>query len=80
MTAQQAVVVKINKLCKENKVTVNHLAYISGMPPSTIKNIIYGSSTNTGVVTIAKICNGLGISLTDFFEDELFAGLDPEIY
>lgn len=80
MTAQQAVVIRLQNLCKQNKVTVNHLAYVSGVAPSTVKNIIYGSSANTGVVTIAKLCDGLNITLKEFFDDELFVGLEQEIY
>lgn len=80
MTAQEAVVARLKKLCKENKVTINRLAYLSGVAPSTVKSIVYGSSTNTGVVTIAKLCNGLNITLKEFFDDDIFIGLEQEIY
>lgn len=80
MTAQQAVVTRLQNLCKQNKVTVNRLAYESGVAPSTVKNIFYGTSANTGVVTIAKLCDGLDITLKEFFDDELFVDLEQEIY
>lgn len=79
MKTQEAVVTKIKGLCREQCISINHLAYISGVSPSTVKNIVYGISGNTGVVTIAKLCNGLEISIQDFFSDELFCGLEQEI-
>lgn len=79
MKTQEAVVNKIKGLCRENCISINRLAYISGVSPSTVKNIVYGISGNTGVVTIAKLCNGLEISIQDFFCDEIFGELEQEI-
>lgn len=79
MKTQEAVVKKFRRLCQEQHISMNRLAYISGVPPSTVKNILYGNSENTGVVTIAKLCNGLEMSIQDFFNDEMFCGLDQEI-
>ncbi len=69
---QQAIILRIERLCKERGITLNQLAAKSGMAPSTIKNIIYGSSQNTGINTIVRICNGLQITLQDFFDAEEF--------
>ena len=79
MKTQQAVVSRIRGICKERHISVNKLAYISGVAPSTVKNILYGKSMNPGVVTIAKLCNGLEIPLQDFFNDDIFGGLEQEI-
>lgn len=79
MKTQEAIVIRIRNLCRERNISVNNLATISAVAPSTIKNIMYGTSQNTGVVTIAKICNGLDITLTEFFGDEIFLTLDQEI-
>jgi transcriptional regulator with XRE-family HTH domain len=51
----------------------------SAVPPSTIKNILYGKSQNPGIVTIKMLCDGLGISLTEFFDTEEFRNLEQEI-
>ena len=51
----------------------------AGIPPSTVKNILNGASKNPGVVTIKMICDGLGISLTEFFDTDLFKELEQEI-
>jgi len=79
MKTQEAVMRKIKSLCCEYRISMNRLAYLAGVPPSTIKNIMYGNSENTGIVTIAKICNGLEISIQDFFNDDLFCGLEQEL-
>lgn len=66
-------------LCGEKRITINKLATESGVAPSTIKNILYGKSTNPGIVTLKKLCDGLGISLIEFFNTEEFAALEQEI-
>ncbi len=79
MKTQEAVIERIKHLCQEQQISMNRLAYISGVAPSTVKNIMYGKSENTGVVTIAKLCNGLEVSIQDFFGDDVFSGLEQEI-
>ena len=59
--------------------TVNALARLSAVPPSTLKNIINGGSKNAGVVTIKKLCDGLEISLREFFNDDIFDDIEQEI-
>ena len=79
MKVYEAVAVRIQELCKENEITVNGLANISGLSPSTVKSIIYGASKNPGIATIKILCDGLNISLIDFFDSEIFSDLDQEI-
>ena len=70
---------RIIKLCDEKRITINKLATESGVAPSTIKNILYGKSQNPGIVTIKMLCDGLGISLIDFFNTDEFKNLEQEI-
>ena len=70
---------RILSLCKEHNITINKLATKSGIPASTLKNILYGKSHNPGVVTIKILCDGFGISITDFFDTEEFKALEQEI-
>lgn len=79
MKTREAVAERIHELCKERKITVNGLAGISAVPPSTVKNIIYGASKNPGVVTIKMLCDGLEITLDEFFDSDLFKNLEQEI-
>lgn len=66
-------------LCEEKGYTINRLATESGIAPSTIKSILYGNSKNPGIVTIKILCDGLGISLADFFSSQEFSNLEQEI-
>lgn len=59
--------------------TINKLATVSGVSPSTVKSILYGRSQNPGIVTIKKLCDGLEIPLEEFFSGPEFAGLEQEI-
>ena len=70
---------RILYLCEEKKMTINKLATESGVAPSTIKNILYGKSQNPGIVTLKMLCDGLGITLIDFFNTEEFEKLEQEI-
>lgn len=79
MKIQPAVAARITELCEERGITVNALAYISGVPPSTIKNVIYGVSKNPGIATIKMLCDGLDITLTEFFTSRIFDDLEQEI-
>ena len=64
-------IIGLLKKCKK-KINFCRLATISGIPYTTIKSIIYGQSKNPGITTIKKICDGLEISVTDFFDTETF--------
>ena len=66
-------------LCEEKGITINKLATESGVAPSTIKNILYGKSQNPGIVTLKMLCDGLGISLIEFFNTDDFKNLEQEI-
>ena len=79
LNMQTAVIYRLNDLIKEKDLTVNDAAVRSGVPPSTLKNILYGQSKNAGVVTIKKICDRLEISIPEFFGDPIFADLEPEL-
>lgn len=58
---------------------INALARSAGMPPTTVKNILNGASQNPGIVTIKMLCDGLDISLIEFFDTEDFRSLEQEI-
>ncbi len=66
-------------LCNEKKMSIHKLAMESAVAPSTIKNILYGKSQNPGIVTLKMLCDGMGLSLTEFFDTEEFRNLEQEI-
>ena len=78
MDTQKVVSLRIQQLCAVHGYNINSLARQSGVPPTTLKNIIYGSSHNPGIVTIKLLCDGLGISLYDFFDTDQFRSTVPE--
>ena len=59
--------------------TINRLASVCALPPSSIKNILYGKSRNPKLMTIKLICVGLGITLGEFFSTEEFDAREQEI-
>ena len=79
MTAKEAVAQRIIDLCRERNLAINGLANLSGISPSTVYSILNAKSQNPGVISIQKICDGLEISLRDFFDCELFENLEQEI-
>ena len=79
MTTRECVANRIVELCQERNMAINALARSAGIPPSTVKNILNGASKNPGVVTIKIICDGFGISLTEFFDTDVFRELEQEI-
>lgn len=79
MNTVTAVKNRILELCEERGISINKLATISGLPPSSIKNILYGKSQNPKVLTIKMICDGLGITLGEFFSTSEFDELEQEI-
>lgn len=79
MNAKMAVARRIQVLCSERKIAVNALANQCGMPPSTVYSMLNAKSKNPGVISIQKICDGLEISVREFFDDPLFEHLEPVI-
>ena len=79
MQIGEAVRLRILELCESRKITVNKLATLSGVTQSTLNNIVSGRNNSTTVATIKKICDGLGISINDFFNNRLFCCLEQEI-
>ncbi len=79
MNTKEAIAKRIQALCAERNRTINALANIAGIPPSTIYSMLNEKSKNPGVVSIQKICDGLGISLREFFDCDLFDEIEQEI-
>ncbi len=79
MDIRIAIVKRLNQLILQQNITVNETAVRSGVPPSTLKNILYGKSQNIGIATLKKICDGLEITIQDFFADSVFLDLEQEL-
>lgn len=80
MNISDATAKRILELCRERSITVNKLANISGVTQSTVNDIVNHKAKNIGIVTIKKLCDGLEITITDFFDTEYFKTLEQEIF
>ena len=79
MELVEAVRNRILRLCGERNISINRLATLSALPPSSIKNILYGKSQNPKLATIKMICDGLEITIGEFFSTPEFDALEQEI-
>ena len=79
MRTKEAVAQRILELCRERNIAVNALANISGVSPSTIYSMLNQKSQNPGVVSIKKICDGLEITVREFFDSPFFDETEQEI-
>ena len=79
MNTVSAVKNRIFDLCNKRNISINKLANICGLPPSSVKNILYGKSNNPKILTIKMICDGLDITLAEFFDTDEFNNLEQEI-
>ena len=79
MNTVSAVRNRILQLCEERNMSINKLATLSALPPSSVKNILYGKSQNPKLLTIKLLCDGLGITLGEFFATPEFDALEQEI-
>ena len=79
MRTKEAVAQRILDLCRERNIAVNALANISGVSPSTIYSMLNQKSQNPGVVSIKKICDGLEITVREFFDSPMFDETEQEI-
>ncbi len=79
MNTTTAIAYRIRQLCTQRGITPNGLSNLSAVPQSTIKSILNGESQNPGAVTIKKLCDGLEITLGEFFSTPEFDALEQEI-
>ena len=79
MNTKEAVAARILELCKERDIATNTLANLSGVSPSTVYSMLNEKSQNPGVVSIKKLCDGIDISIREFFDSPIFDNIEQEI-
>ena len=79
MSVKDAVAERFVCLCKERNIKINELANISGVTPSTAFSMLDINRRDVSITTIKKFCDGLDISLEEFFADDIFGNLEQEI-
>lgn len=80
MAVKEAVVRRINALCEERGIALNKLANLCGLTPSTVYSLMDERRKDASITTIKKICDGLDITLGEFFDSSEFDSLDQEIF
>ena len=76
---KDAVVLRIRELCDQKGSRLNTLATSSGVTPSTVYSVADPGRRDIGIVVLKKLCDGLDISIADFFDSEIFRSLEQEI-
>ncbi len=79
MRMKEAIVKRFQQLCQDRAMTYNELATSSGITPSTVYSMMLPSRQDISVLTVKKLCDGLDISIPDFFNDPIFEDLEQEI-
>ncbi len=77
---KEAVVNRFQDLCRERGIKYNELATLSGVTPSTVYSMMDERRKDVSVVTVKKLCDGLGVSIPEFFNSAGFEDLEQEIY
>lgn len=72
MDVPMAIRQRLFYLCRRRHMTIASLSAHAQVPASTIKNVLYGRSQNPGIGTLQQLCDGLDISLFEFFDSEEF--------
>ncbi|MGB8451170.1 MAG: helix-turn-helix transcriptional regulator [Anaerocolumna sp.] len=79
MDISSAIVERLYELCKSRNITINKLCTFSAVTQSTVNDIVNGTTKNIGIITLKKLCDGLDISIADFFDTDVFRNLQQEI-
>ena len=79
ITIGEAVRQRIIELCQERNLSINALSIQSGVTQSTVNNIVGGRNHSTTVATIQKLCDGLEMTITEFFQSDLFSNIELEV-
>lgn len=79
MSVKDVVCERFKELCEQRNIKLNELANISGVTPSTAYSMMDISRRDVSITTIKKFCDGLEITLGEFFSTPEFDNLEQEI-
>lgn len=79
MRVKEAVVYRFKDICHERKIKYNELATMSGVTPSTVYSMMDENRKDVSMITVKKLCDGLGLGLDEFFCADIFRELEQEI-
>jgi len=76
---KDAIVLRMKNICKDRKIKFNELATRSGVTPSTVYSMMDERRRDLSVITLKKLCDGLDMTVAEFFDDDIFRTLEQEI-
>ncbi len=79
MLIKDAVVKRLQNICRERDICYNELAICSGVTPSTVYSLMSPDRRDLSIITLKKLCDGLDMTITEFFDDAIFTTLEQEI-
>nr|MBQ4320576.1 helix-turn-helix transcriptional regulator [Clostridia bacterium] len=79
MLIKDAIVLRMKNICKDRKIKFNELAIRSGVTTSTVYSMMDERRRDLSVITLKKLCDGLDMTITEFFDDDIFRTLEQEI-
>ena len=79
MLIKDAIVKRLKEICKERGICYTELATRSGVTPSTVYSLMSDERRDLSVITLKKLCDGLDMTVTEFFNDDIFKTLEQEI-
>lgn len=79
MTVKDAVVQRFQQICNQKDIKTNELANLAGVTPSTVYSMMDGNRRDLSIITIKKLCDGLDMTLGEFFSTPEFDALEQEI-
>ena len=79
MLIKDAIVLRLQQICRERNIRYNELANRSGVTPSTVYSLMSPSRRDLSVITLKKLCDGLDMTISQFFDDPLFQTVEQEL-
>lgn len=79
VTVKEAVAQRFRDLCKERGIRTNELANRAGVTPSSVYSMLDPHRKEVSVNLVKKLCDGLEITLGEFFSTEIFDTLEQEM-
>ena len=77
---KDVIVLRFKNICAERNVKYNELAVRSGVTPSTVYSMMDDRRRDLSVITLKKLCDGPDMTITEFFDDDIFRSLEQEIF
>ena len=79
VTVKDAVVERFREICAQRGIKANELANLAGVTPPTVYSMMDGNRRDLSIITIKKLCDGLDMTLGEFFSTPAFDALEQEL-